>query len=111
MMCYVANKNKNVSHLNSLNRRSGERTNLKAEVLTFGNDTSFRKAHVIECTDTDARVVLTEEVRAGDIIGVVVILENRRIRTFARVAWTTELNEARTVAGLEFLQLDRGLAA
>jgi PilZ domain-containing protein len=110
-MCYAAAKEKRNSHLNSLDRRSGERVNMKAEILTFGTDTNFRKAHVIECSEDDARVVLAEEVRPGDIIGVVVILENQRIRTFARVAWVTSINKARTVAGLEFLNLDTNRAA
>jgi hypothetical protein len=110
-MCYAAAKKTNNSHLNSLDRRNDERVNQNAKILTFGNDTTFRKAHVIECTEEGARVVLSEKVRASDIIGVVVILKSRRIRTFARVAWTTGINKSRTVAGLEFLQLGSGLAA
>lgn len=108
MMCVAENKNKAVSH-NSLDRRYSERVNTKAEILTF--DTEFRRAHVIECDQRGARVVLTEKVSQDDIIGVVVVRGHRRTRTFARVAWTTLINDSRAVAGLEFLKLGFRLTA
>ncbi|MFA5506616.1 MAG: hypothetical protein WC314_19045 [Vulcanimicrobiota bacterium] len=104
-MCYVAVKNKKVSSVNSLDRRGDERVNKGAEILTFGIDTKFRKAHVIECSQDGARVVLSQAVSANEVIGVVVIRGRFRTRTFARVAWTQSINSARTVAGLEFMKL------
>ena len=104
-MCYVAKKTRLVSYVNSLDRRTNDRANQEAEI-----DTQFRKAHVIECSENGARVVLTETVSNGDIIGVVVTRGHRRTRTFARVAWTQSINSARTVAGLEFMKLDYGIA-
>ena len=109
-MCYVAKKTKLVTYVNSLDRRTDERANQEAEILTFGNDTQFRKAHVIECSENGARVVLTEKVSTGDVVGVVVTRGHRRTRTFARVAWTQSINSARTVAGLEFMKLDYDVA-
>ena len=103
-------KQKSDRRLNSLDRRAGQRVNKRAEILTFADEARFRQAGVIECSSSGARVVLSQRVEPNDTIGVVVQTENGRIRTFARVAWTSPLNQMSTVAGLEFLPLGLGRA-
>lgn len=98
-------KQESARRLNSLDRRSDHRVNKTAEILTFADEARFRQAGVIECSTSGARVVLSYDVQQNDTIGVVVQTENGRIRTFARVAWTSPLNHRSTVAGLEFLPL------
>jgi hypothetical protein len=91
---------------NSLNRREENRELREAQILTFGDDAQFRHTPVIECSQRGARVVLSQQVQKNDTIGVIVMCNGSRTRTFARVAWTQPLTTRKTVAGLEFLSLD-----
>lgn len=90
---------------NSLDRRDARRQLRKAEIKTFHNEARFHNSAVIECSECGARLVLGYETSVGDTIGVIVISEGRRVRTFARVAWTKKLNPSTTVAGIQFLKL------
>lgn len=104
--------NHTLEHKRSLlDRRNDSRDHFQAEILTYGDRAKFDKAHVIECSNDGARVVLAQKVSAEDVIGVVVVKGNSRLRTFARVAWTSPLNSVRTVAGLEFLKIDYEMAS
>ena len=89
-----------------LDRRTNRRRNKKAEILTFHNEARLHKSAVIDCSDDGARIVLGHDAAVNDTIGVIVISEGRRWRTFARVAWVKKLNPSTTVAGLQFFKLD-----
>lgn len=95
---------------NSLDRRDNRRCLKDAEIMTFHNEARFFRSGVIECCERGARVVLGHKADVNDTIGVIVVSEGRRMRTFARVAWTKKLNASTTVAGLQFLKLGFNLA-
>jgi len=90
---------------NGFNRRRAARVLCQARISTFWNDARLQPTPVIECSLRGARVVLDFPAQVNDNIGVVVESAGRRLRTFARVAWTTTLETSKTVAGLEFLDL------
>lgn len=90
----------------TIDRRANKRQMQNATIHTFWEGTEFSKVPVIDCTADGARVIVSEDLQKNDKIGVVVQSPTGRIRTIARVAWTTRLNEVTLIVGLEFLRLD-----
>ena len=99
-----------VANFNSLDRRDLPRQAVAATIYAPWKDNLLKVCPVIECTNRGARVVLSGPVERNEQLSLIVTTEGKRLRTCARVAWTSNLSNGTSIVGLDFQREDLSLA-
>lgn len=100
----MTTENASQSSLNSLcaDRRLDRRVSHQVSLQASYCGNSFSDAPVVECCQKGARVVLSDVLKTGDPLHIILQNPVNTRKGMARVAWVNPLSNGRAVVGLEF---------